>query len=101
MNHLDTLKKELADKQAVLLDVREQDEWQQGHLEQAILVPLSDITAGIIPENLDKNTKTYIHCRSGKRVLTALPLLEAEGFENIITLDEGFEQLANYGFKSL
>ena len=100
MDYLDKIKKEIKSEQAVLLDIREKDEWNEGHLKDAIFVPLSDIQAGIFPENLNQHQKTYIHCRSGKRVLTAQPLLEAEGFNDVIALDEGFIDLANHGFET-
>jgi rhodanese-related sulfurtransferase len=40
---LDTVKQRLASKEAVLIDVRELNEWNEGHLEDARLVPLSEI----------------------------------------------------------
>jgi phage shock protein E len=40
---LDTVKERLTSKEAVLIDVRELTEWNEGHLEDARLVPLSDI----------------------------------------------------------
>jgi len=43
---LETVKKNLKEKKAVLLDVREQREWDAGHLQQALLVPLSKLRSG-------------------------------------------------------
>jgi rhodanese-related sulfurtransferase len=97
--HLEILKKELENNQAVLMDVREQDEWDQGHLQQAILVPLSELASGIEPEGIAKNRKIYLHCRSGVRVFSAEPALQGMGFQQVIPLKEGFSELANYGFE--
>ena len=96
---LDDIKDQLEDGEAQLLDVREQDEWDAGHLAQAKLVTLSSLSEGKEPEGLDKGLKTYIHCRSGRRVLQAAPILTAMGFGEVVPLDEGFEALMAEGFQ--
>lgn len=100
MEHLETLKKELADGSAQLLDVREYNEWQAGHLTQAVLAPLSQLEGFQEPDDVEMDVKTYIHCRSGQRVHRAKPLLEEMGFENVIALGEGFADLAAYGLEA-
>jgi rhodanese-related sulfurtransferase len=95
---LDDMKDQLEDGEAQLFDVREQDEWDAGHLSQASLVPLSSLSEGLEPEGFDKNKKVYLHCRSGKRVMTAAPLLENMGFSDVTPLNEGFEALMAEGF---
>ncbi len=81
-----------------MFDVREPNEWEAGHLTLAHLVPLSELKAGAAVDH-DKAKKTYIHCRSGKRVMTARPLLEAMGFSDVTDLREGFDALAQAGFE--
>ncbi len=95
---LETLRQELASGSAQLLDIREWDEWKAGHLAQAVFCPLSGINGGDIPTELDLSKKTYIHCRSGRRVLQGKPLLEEAGFTQVIALPEGFDALAAAGF---
>ncbi|MCM8538933.1 MAG: rhodanese-like domain-containing protein [Lentisphaeraceae bacterium] len=99
MEHLDALKQELAEGKAQLLDVREFNEWQAGHLKQAFLAPLSQLEGFQEPDDVEMDVKTYIHCRSGQRVLRAKPILEEMGFEEVIALNEGFEELASNGFE--
>ncbi|MCM8537110.1 MAG: rhodanese-like domain-containing protein [Lentisphaeraceae bacterium] len=99
MEHLETLKKELAEGKAQLLDVREYNEWQQGHLKQAQLVPLSQLEGFQEPDDAEMDVKTYIHCRSGQRVQMAKPILEEMGFDEVIALSEGFTDLAAAGFE--
>lgn len=99
-NHLELLKKELAAGTAQIFDVRENEEWNDGHLSKADLIPLSELQVGLEPENKDVTLKTYLYCRSGKRVHIAKPLLEEMGFQNVIPLQEGFEELAEYGFET-
>ena len=96
---LDDVKDQIEDGDAQLLDVREQDEWDAGHLSEATLVTLSSLSEGKAPEGLDKAKTTYIHCRSGRRVLQAAPILESMGFETVVPLDEGFEALMAEGFQ--
>lgn len=98
--HLDLLKNELSTGQAQMFDIRENDEWNDGHLAQASFIPLSELRVGLEPENKDMTLKTYLYCRSGNRVHMAKPILESMGFQNVIALQEGFDELADYGFET-
>jgi phage shock protein E len=102
---LDTVKSALAKKAAVLVDVREKGEWEQGHLEGALLVPLSwlkaeskgDKFAEHAAEKLPANKVLYLHCRSGGRVISAAGLLKKAGYD-VRPLKEGFDDLRDAGF---
>ncbi|EDM28870.1 Hydroxyacylglutathione hydrolase [Lentisphaera araneosa HTCC2155] len=98
--HLEQMKEELAAGTAQLLDVREFNEWQEGHLKQALFAPLSNLEAGDEPDDVDLELKTYLHCRSGQRVHMAAPLLEDLGINEVIPLDEGFVELVTEGFEA-
>lgn len=67
---------------AVLLDVREDIEYQSGHIPQAVCQPLSriDQIEGTVP---DKNTKIYVYCHSGKRASEAVYYLHAMGYTDL------------------
>jgi len=97
-NLQDELMEQLRNGTAQIFDVREQDEWDEGHLSDAKLVPLSELHAGLEPENADPSKKTYLYCRSGNRVHMAAPLLQQMGFNAVIPLNEGFEELRSNGF---
>ena len=97
--YLQNLKQELEQGKAQILDVREQDEWEQGHLQQAQFVPLSQLGEGHDFEKVNRSLKTYLYCRSGNRVQMAYPLLQSLGFEEVIPLNEGFEELSQEGFE--
>lgn len=98
---LDKVKKGIAEKKVVLLDVREKPEWKQGHLKDADLLPLSVIRTGkFTPEQeklLPKDKPVYCHCRSGGRVLVASKLLRAKGYD-IRPLKLGYADLVKAGF---
>ncbi len=62
-----------------LIDVREADEFAEGHLPGAINLPLSDFLERY--EELDKDKPYYIICRSGARSAQACAFLEEEGYD--------------------
>ena len=77
--------KRVADDKAVLIDVREPDEWSQtGVAAPAALLPLSDLKGdrkqwkGFLEKNSGKELVLY--CRSGHRAGSAAKLLAKEGF---------------------
>jgi len=96
-----TMSNEVKDGTAMLLDVREQEEWDDGHLEIAKLVQLSKLESGTEPEGIDKSKKLYLHCRSGNRVQMAKPLLVSMGYTEVIALNEGFDDLVSEGLKEV
>lgn len=95
------VKRALADKSAVLIDVREQKEWDAGHLKDADLLPLSKLKAGVPADELDKKLPkgkvVYLHCKSGGRCLVAADALKGKGYD-IRPLKEGYEDLVKAGF---
>ncbi|MEZ6058842.1 MAG: rhodanese-like domain-containing protein [Planctomycetaceae bacterium] len=97
----DVMKRVVA-KQALLLDVREPDEWNAGHLRLAQLLPLSVIRTGEFSAEqqklLPKDMPIYVHCRSGGRVLVASKLLREKGYD-IRPLKSGYEALRAADFE--
>ena len=75
---------------SIIIDVREQDEFDQAHIENAILVPLSTVSAEKINEVNPTNNTILIHCRSGKRSKVAANILLSQNYSGeILELDEG------------
>jgi len=75
---------------SIIIDVREQDEFDQAHIENAILVPLSTISAEKINEVNPNNHTILIHCRSGKRSKVAANILLSQNYTGeVLELDEG------------
>jgi rhodanese-related sulfurtransferase len=85
---------------AIIIDVREQSEWNDGHLKAATLVPLSVLNkeGGEIPAALPKDKPIYLHCRSGGRSLKAGEILKAKGYD-ARPLAAGYNQLIQDGFE--
>ena len=96
------VKKALADGKAVLIDVRELSEWNDGHLKDAKSVPLSDIKAGKAADRLKELIPSgkiaYLHCAAGGRCLKAAEFLKDKGYE-IRPLKPGYEALLKDGFE--
>ena len=81
---------------AFLLDVRTLTEWQQdGHLENASLIPHSELEAreAELPE--DKDTTILLYCRSGNRSQEAAQTLLDMGYTNLIELESGINGWKN------
>ena len=77
--------KEMMDTQdVIILDVREQDEYDSGHIPGAVLLPVDTIdeetAAEVIPE---KDSTVMVYCRSGNRSKTASSALAELGYTNI------------------
>ena len=72
---------------AVILDVREQDEYDSGHIPGAVLLPVNSIdetrAAQVIPT---KDTTVLVYCRSGNRSKQASEKLVKLGYTNIIEI---------------
>jgi len=98
---LDTIKKNMAAKKAVLVDVREKAEWDDGHLRDAVLLPLSEIADRLAKKAVDKQfpkgTILYLHCASGRRCLKAAELLKNSGYD-LRPLRDGYDALLQGGF---
>lgn len=83
------LKKEGGDLNAILIDVRDQEEWDIAHIPQAKLVPLQTIPT--YAPNLPKDTHIIIHCKAGMRSAKACEYLTSLGFENITNVTGGMD----------
>ncbi len=67
----------------IILDVRTQEEFDSGHIENAVLLPVTEITDnadGVLP---DKDAKILVYCRSGNRSATAARELIRMGYTNV------------------
>lgn len=81
-------------KNACLIDVREQEEWDQGHIDGARLWPLSKIMQGIFPD-LPHGAEIILHCQKGMRSLQAAQIFKDNGFMDVASLSGGFEAWLN------
>ena len=71
---------------AVWIDVRTPAEYEQGHLEQARLIPFDGIQAGVAGMQLAKDTPIFLYCSVGGRAEKARQSLLAQGYTNVVNV---------------
>ena len=81
------------DRNAVVLDVRRQLEWEDGHVAGAVHIPFSDLPsrAGEVPAG-----EVWVYCHSGYRATVAASILAAAG-RQVISIDDDFANAAGAG----
>ena len=98
---LDVVKQAVAEQKAIIVDVREPDEWQEGHIQGARLLPLSVLEKGVNPQELarvlPKDKIIYCHCLMGGRCVDAAAILAPLGYD-VRPLKPGYPQLVKAGF---
>ncbi len=105
---LDKVKASVHAKKAILVDVRERREWDRGHIEGAVLVPLSklvkweeggmaDADRKELAKVLPKGSIVYCHCARGGRALSSADVLRRLGYE-ARPLRQGYSALIEAGF---
>jgi len=85
---------------AVIVDVREDDEWNQQRIPGAIHIPLGQLKDRIAELEHYKNSPVITQCRSGRRSQQALDLLKSEGFSKLYNLDGGIVAWNKAGLKT-
>lgn len=70
---------------AILLDVRTESEWNEGHAHTAQLFDIARMENGELPQ-IEKNQQLFVYCRSGGRAGRAKSILEQNGFTNVSNL---------------
>ncbi|MEA1785923.1 rhodanese-like domain-containing protein [Arenibacter sp. GZD96] len=86
--------KEISQKElnnAIVIDVRTPEEYQQGHLPNAININWYDADFAEQFSAIDKNETIYIYCKVGGRSAKATEKLDALGFSKVINLDGGYD----------
>ncbi len=73
----------------ILLDVREDWEWEKAHLDGAIHIPLDELGARV--EELDRRSETIVYCHHGDRSVDGCLLLWEAGFRKVRSLTGGIE----------
>lgn len=77
----------------VILDVRTDDEWKEGHYSNSIHIPVDKVEKKFKSKYSDKNLKILIYCRSGMRASNAEDILKSQGYTNINVLNGSYTNL--------
>ncbi|BAU84551.1 rhodanese-like domain-containing protein [Streptomyces laurentii] len=77
---------------ALVLDVREDDEWAAGHVEGALHVPMSDFVArfDVVSKAVGDGRRAYVVCRSGRRSAQVTQYLVGQGID-AVNVDGGMQ----------
>ena len=98
---MDVIRKRLEQGEAVLVDVREQAEWQEGHIEGSILLPNSRLQKGMSPDAIarivPRDKIVYTLCKAGIRSISAAEELRPLGYD-VRPLKPGAQDLLKAGF---
>jgi rhodanese-related sulfurtransferase len=81
-----------------LLDVRTEQEWNQGHIKNTLNVPIGALKAQIKVLPFDKSQPVYAICRSAHRSIPAVRLLQLAGYKDVKQLEGGMTAWERRGF---
>ena len=82
---------------ATVIDVREDSEWEQGHLPGALHISKSYVEQQVEGAVPDKASPVVLYCAGGVRSLFAAQALEELGYTNVASMSGGFQQWKSAG----
>ncbi|NLW40804.1 MAG: FAD-dependent oxidoreductase [Tissierellia bacterium] len=88
--------RELVETDAFIIDVREREEYEAGHLINAVNIPLSEIRQRV--DEIPKDRPVYLHCRSSQRSYNAIMALQHMGFDNLYNISGSFLGISYYEY---
>ncbi|CQR74206.1 putative adenylyltransferase/sulfurtransferase MoeZ [Sporomusa ovata DSM 2662] len=74
-------------QKAVIIDVRTLKEYQEGHIPDAVLIPLNQLETRL--DEIPKDQTVLLICRSGRRSAQGTNLLRSKGFEQVVNIEGG------------
>ncbi|HXW83197.1 MAG TPA: molybdopterin-synthase adenylyltransferase MoeB [Candidatus Binataceae bacterium] len=94
---IDEARRMLEKPGTILIDVRESDEWRQGHIASAIGIPRGFLELRVEEKVPDHKTPVILQCASGTRSLLAARTLKELGYESVYNLTGGFNAWKDRG----
>ena len=91
--------RELASRGAVVVDVREADEWAQGHIPAALFIPRGQLELRIEEKVPDKAAELILHCAGGTRSALAARTLQELGYTRVSSMAGGFGRWKEAGYE--
>ncbi len=85
------------DEKLIIVDVRKEPEFADGHVKDAVNIPLDTLTDPASMANINDTDNLYIHCAGGYRSVIACSLFKREGIHNIRNINGGFSALKEIG----
>ena len=81
------------DPKLTIVDVRRETEFGEGHIKNAVNLPLSEMTDVAQIANFDDEQNLYVHCAGGYRSVIASSLLKRHGYHNLRNVIGGFNKI--------
>lgn len=81
------------DNHIMVLDVRKYTEFADGHVKDAVNLPLAEMTDVAQIAQLEEDQNIYIHCVSGYRSVIASSLLKRQGYHNLRNVLGGWDKI--------
>lgn len=78
---------------AILLDVRSIQEYNEFHLDSAICIPVYDLYKNVCKILTNKNKTIIVYCQSGKRSHQAIQILNDLGYTNLYEILGGLDEM--------
>ena len=82
------------DDHIVVVDVRKEPEFAEGHVANAVNIPLSDLTDPGSMANIDDTDNLYVHCGGGYRSVIACSMMKRQGIHNLRNIVGGWTKIA-------
>jgi molybdopterin/thiamine biosynthesis adenylyltransferase/rhodanese-related sulfurtransferase len=82
----------------LIVDVRERDEWDEGHIPGAIHIPRGNLESRIESAERDRTRQIVVYCAVGARSAFAARTLEELGYDDVVSLAGGFTDWKRNGF---
>ena len=87
-------------KEAIIVDVREDSEWNEQHIPGAIHIPLGQLSERLSELKQYKDSPVITQCRSGGRSAQAFDVLKSAGFSKVYNMDGGIMAWDKAGLKT-
>jgi glyoxylase-like metal-dependent hydrolase (beta-lactamase superfamily II)/rhodanese-related sulfurtransferase len=87
------------DDHLVVVDVRKETEFADGHVKDAVNLPLSEMTDPGLMANIEDTDNLYVHCAGGYRSVIASSLLKRQGFHNLRNVLGGWGKIKEQKIK--
>ncbi len=81
------------DDKLIIMDVRKPVEFAEGHLKNALNVPLNDLNDPANMANITEENNVYVHCAGGYRSIIAASLLKRQGIHNLRNVAGGWAKI--------
>ncbi|RXK59809.1 MBL fold metallo-hydrolase [Lacibacter luteus] len=81
------------DDNLVVVDVRKETEFAEGHLKDAVNLPLAEMNDPGLIANIEDRDNLYVHCAGGYRSVIASSILKKQGFHNLRNVVGGFDKI--------